>query len=250
MGIACVLLDRPQEATTALGEALSLLGDQPEFAHVQVTCLGYLVFAAAEMDERRDVQRWAVEATWLVANAHLDGTVGAAVAFTAGALAHLQRGDYTEAARQLEGVRRCLPQLRAVPWGKTDLALRCADISLEIGDHPGALEFEQVARDASQGYPDAGTLPARLARLGQRIKRGEDYGLTSAELRVLGFLPTHFSLQEIADRLYLARATVKTHVASIYEKLDVPGRSEAVEVIERCGLVSALTSVAAPRLDS
>jgi len=250
MGIACVLLDRPQEATTALGEALSLLGDQPELAHVQVACLGYLVFAAAAMDERRDVQRWAVEATWLVANAHLDGTGGAAIAFAAGALAHQQRGDYTEAARQLEGVRRCLPHLRAVPWARTDLALRCADISLEIGDHPGALEFELVAKDASQGYPDAGTLPARLQRLEQRIKRGEDYGLTSAELRVLGFLPTHFSLQEIADRLYLARATVKTHVASIYEKLDVPGRSEAVEVIERRGLVSPLTSVAAPRLDS
>ena len=250
MGMAHVLLGRPQEATTALGEALSLLGDQDALAHVRVACLGYLVFAAAEMNERRDVQRWAVEATWLAAEARLEGTAGGAIAYTAGALAHQQRGDYTEAARQLDSVRQCLPHLRPGRWATADLALRCADISLELGDHAGALEFEQIAKDASQGYPDAGTLPARLRRLGQRIRQGEDYGLTSAELRVLGFLPTHFSLQEIADRLYLARATVKTHVASIYEKLGVPGRSEAVEVIERSGLVSALTSVATPRLDS
>jgi LuxR family transcriptional regulator, maltose regulon positive regulatory protein len=89
-----------------------------------------------------------------------------------------------------------------------------------------------------QGYPEPGTLADRLRCLEARIRRGQDYGLTSAELRVLGFLPTHLSLQEIADRLYLAPPTVKTHVASIYHKLDVPGRSEAVELIEHFGLGS------------
>ena len=86
-----------------------------------------------------------------------------------------------------------------------------------------------------------GTLPDRLRRVEGRIRQGRDYGLTSAELRVLGFLATHLSLQEIADRLYLARPTVKTHVASIYDKLGVPGRSEAVELIERFGLSSTET---------
>ncbi|HTZ86257.1 MAG TPA: LuxR C-terminal-related transcriptional regulator, partial [Solirubrobacteraceae bacterium] len=239
MGLAYVLLGRPREAITVLREALTLLGEQPELAHVRVTCLAYLVFAAAELGNRRDAQRWAVEATWLVAEAHLDESAGATAAYAAGALVHQQRGDYTEAARQLESVRRLRLHLRAVPWVDADLALRCADISLELGDHGGALEFERVACDALQGYPDAGTLPARLRSLEGRIRRGEDYGLTSAELRVLSFLPTHFSLQEIADRLFLSRATVKTHVASIYDKLGVPGRSEAVEIIGQSGLGSA-----------
>jgi len=238
MGVAYVLLGRPQEAIKVLREALVLLADQPELAHVRVTCLAYLVFAAAEMGDRRDVQRWAVEATWLVGEGHLEESAGAALAYTAGALAHQQRGDHTDAARELDSVRRLRGHLRAVPWVDADLALRCADISLELGDHGGALEFEQVAGDAMQGYPDAGTLPARLRSLEGRIRRGEDYGLTSAELRVLSFLPTHFSLQEIADRLFLSRATVKTHVASIYDKLGVPGRSEAVEIIEQSGLGS------------
>ena len=75
-------LGRPQKAITVLREALALLRDQPELAHVRVACLGYLVFAAAEMDNRRDVQRWAVEATWLVAEAQVDESVGSAAAHT------------------------------------------------------------------------------------------------------------------------------------------------------------------------
>ena len=109
----------------------------------------------------------------------------------------------TEAARQLENVRRLRPLLRAGPWLDADLALRCADISLDLGDVAGALELAQVAGDALQGYPDAGTLPSRLQRLEARIRRGQHYGLTPAELRLVAFLPTHLSLQDIADRLYL-----------------------------------------------
>ena len=119
----------------------------------------------AELGDRRDAQRWAVEAGWLVAQQHLHDTIYGAIAYTAGALAHNQRGDQAEAARQLENVRRLRPLLRAGPWLNADLALRCADISLDIGDVAGALELAQVAGDALQGYPDAGTLPARLQRL-------------------------------------------------------------------------------------
>ncbi len=114
---------------------------------------------------------------------------------------------------------------------------------------PAPLECAQVAGDALQGYPDAGTLPARLQRLEERIRRGQDYGLTPAELRLVAFLPTHLSLQEIADRLYLSRYTVKTHVASIYDKLGVPGRSEAVEIIEQAGLGSPAAKVTIPDPD-
>ncbi len=86
MGVAYVLLGRPQEAITVLREALALSSDQPELAHARVFSLGYLAFAAAQMDNRRDAQRWAVEATWLVADGHLHETVYGAIAYTAGAL--------------------------------------------------------------------------------------------------------------------------------------------------------------------
>ena len=251
MGVAYVLLGRPQDAITVLREALALSSDQPELAHARVFSLGYLAFAATEMDNRRDAQRWAVEATWLVAKEHLDGTVYSAIAYTAGALAQQQRGDHAEAARQLENVRRARPLLRGAWWLNADLVLRCADISLDLGDLAGALELAQVAGDALQGCPDAGNLPSRLERLEERISRGQDYGLTPAELRLVAFLPTHLSLQEIAERLYLARPTVKTHVASIYDKLGVAGRSEAVATVEQLRLGSAHTTftTAGPETD-
>ncbi|HEY6314467.1 MAG TPA: LuxR C-terminal-related transcriptional regulator [Streptosporangiaceae bacterium] len=52
--------------------------------------------------------------------------------------------------------------------------------------------------------------------------------LTPAELRVLKLLPTSTYLQ-IAEILYVSRNTVKTHLRSIYQKLGVDSRSQAIE---------------------
>ncbi len=52
--------------------------------------------------------------------------------------------------------------------------------------------------------------------------------LTPAEQRILELLPTSTYLQ-IAATLYVSRNTVKTHLRSIYQKLGVASRSEAVE---------------------
>lgn len=54
--------------------------------------------------------------------------------------------------------------------------------------------------------------------------------LSARELQILGLLPGIMSNQDIADRLYLSVNTVKTHVRSIYRKLGVDGRLEAVRV--------------------
>ena len=52
--------------------------------------------------------------------------------------------------------------------------------------------------------------------------------LTDAELRVLKLLPTTGYVQ-MAATLYISRNTVKTHLRSIYQKLGVSSRSEAIE---------------------
>jgi LuxR family maltose regulon positive regulatory protein len=52
--------------------------------------------------------------------------------------------------------------------------------------------------------------------------------LTAAERRILTLLPTSTYLQ-IANTLYVSRNTVKTHLRSIYQKLGVASRSEALE---------------------
>ncbi len=52
--------------------------------------------------------------------------------------------------------------------------------------------------------------------------------LSSREAAVLRFLPTMMSNGEIAAELFVSVNTVKTHLKSIYRKLDVPDRREAV----------------------
>jgi LuxR family maltose regulon positive regulatory protein len=70
--------------------------------------------------------------------------------------------------------------------------------------------------------------------------RTQDFGpasLTTAELRVLQLLPTHFTVAEIADRLYVSRNTVKSQTIAIYRKLGTSSRAGAVDLAVAAGLL-------------
>ena len=78
--------------------------------------------------------------------------------------------------------------------------------------------------------------------------RTQEFGpdsLTTAELRVLQLLPTHFTVAEIADRLYVSRNTVKSQTIAIYRKLGTSSRAGAVDLAVAAGLLegTALTHV-------
>ncbi len=61
--------------------------------------------------------------------------------------------------------------------------------------------------------------------------------LTTSELRVLQYLPTHLSFPEIGGQLYLSRHTIKSQAVSAYRKLGVSSRSEAVARARELGLL-------------
>jgi LuxR family maltose regulon positive regulatory protein len=61
-----------------------------------------------------------------------------------------------------------------------------------------------------------------------RPGRGLAEPLTAAELRILKLLPTSTYLQ-MAETLYVSRNTVKVHLRSVYQKLGVTSRSQAIE---------------------
>lgn len=63
--------------------------------------------------------------------------------------------------------------------------------------------------------------------------------LSIAERRVLQYLRTHLTLAEIAARLFVSRNTVKSQAISIYRKLGVCSRSEAVRVAIEADLSGA-----------
>jgi LuxR family transcriptional regulator, maltose regulon positive regulatory protein len=60
--------------------------------------------------------------------------------------------------------------------------------------------------------------------------------LTTAELRLLPLLPTHLTYAEIAERLYLSPHTIKTQASSIYRKLGVSSRNQAIQHLQQTGL--------------
>ena len=69
------------------------------------------------------------------------------------------------------------------------------------------------------------------------IKRGEikvvlkrDFGLTAREVEVLSLLPSGATALVIAGVLFLTEATVKTHLAAIYRKLNATNRAQAVSI--------------------
>lgn len=63
--------------------------------------------------------------------------------------------------------------------------------------------------------------------------------LTAAEMRVLQFLPSHLQHSQIGEHLFVSQNTVKTHVGSIYRKLGVSTRAEAVQRARELGLLEA-----------
>jgi DNA-binding NarL/FixJ family response regulator len=63
-------------------------------------------------------------------------------------------------------------------------------------------------------------------------------GLSRREREVLELLGEGSTNPEIAAALHLSRHTVKEHTSSVYRKLGVRNRTEAVQVAQRLGLVS------------
>jgi LuxR family transcriptional regulator, maltose regulon positive regulatory protein len=75
----------------------------------------------------------------------------------------------------------------------------------------------------------AAAVEERAAQTGTGPSGGQAAGpLTAAELRVLRLLPTTAYVQ-ISATLYISHNTVKTHLRSIYQKLGVSSRGEAIE---------------------
>jgi LuxR family transcriptional regulator, maltose regulon positive regulatory protein len=75
-----------------------------------------------------------------------------------------------------------------------------------------------------------------------RVNMAGASSLTSAELRLLPLLPTRLSFRQIGQRLFISPHTVKTEAISIYRKLGVSSRSEAIERAQRLGLLPSWSS--------
>jgi DNA-binding NarL/FixJ family response regulator len=109
----------------------------------------------------------------------------------------------------------------------------------------GAEEIERAIRNVHAGatHLDPGVqrqmlaaLPSPAAPAATPPAITSTAGLTSRELEVLGLIASGYSNIEIADRLVVSMATVKTHVNRIFAKAGVRDRAQAVIFAHRNGL--------------
>lgn len=93
-----------------------------------------------------------------------------------------------------------------------------------------AKRIAEAIRQTLQGQtvlePEVTTKMMQKMRKGNETKLHDE--LTERELEVLLLLAQGKSNQEIADSLFIAIKTVKTHVSNILSKLDVQDRTQAV----------------------
>ena len=128
--------------------------------------------------------------------------------------------------------------------GKVQLTIELRDLSPDVltalattvahlGDTERATALFDEAQELADRCADPGVLPQRLkaARRAARVDRASGpEELSERELTVLRLLASDLSEREIAAELYLSFNTVHSHVKSIYRKLGVSSRAEAVEI--------------------
>jgi DNA-binding CsgD family transcriptional regulator len=103
-----------------------------------------------------------------------------------------------------------------------------------------------IARD-TLGDPDAaGYAPQRdlASPPGEPVHHFQ--ALSRSESRVLRYLQTNLSAQEIADELCVSVNTVKTHQRHLYQKLGARSRSQAVKQARALGLLTPPAAAGAP----
>jgi DNA-binding CsgD family transcriptional regulator len=63
-------------------------------------------------------------------------------------------------------------------------------------------------------------------------------GISARELEVLQLMANGCSNQEIADKLFISLPTVKSHASSLFVKLDVSRRTQAVHQAKSLGIIA------------
>jgi LuxR family transcriptional regulator, maltose regulon positive regulatory protein len=238
LGSSYYLSGETSAARKWLEESLELMmSGQPL---LRTVCLSYLAIVATDEGRLEEAELLAREARTLTDRFGLWVIPQSSWVPIAFGYIFAKRGDLLEAQAELESglsVRRLSPGLS--PWPTLIGLLALASVLAARGDQAEARTILAEARTILEPFSDdAGIFPELLKRQEERtlrttIKRRNgslnDGKLTQRELDVLRLLVGELSTRQMARGLYLAPNTVRTHIKSIYRKLEVSSRKEAVE---------------------
>jgi LuxR family maltose regulon positive regulatory protein len=160
------------------------------------------------------------------------------------ARAALHRGDVPAARQQLVRAQRLRPLLTyAIPHLAVQARIELTRAHLTLADLAGARTLIREIDELLRRRPDLGTLTGQAHELRSRLSQEPSpsapgvSSLTGAELRILPLLATHLSFPEIGAELFLSPNTIKSQAYSLYRKLGVASRSQAVSRSREVGLL-------------
>ncbi|MCS5499027.1 LuxR C-terminal-related transcriptional regulator [Cnuibacter physcomitrellae] len=233
------LVARPSEVHDVLRESQQHAVSKPTALSSRGMDVGYLALSLVRVRvlERRPLRALA-DLTDLAPSGSGDGTRSSVMLELATAFAEAAQGDATSALRSARSVARrasARPRwcamadlLLAVLRGEPDDRMREAAMPAVADRQLLALQVLPTRILATLGLP-ARELQALLALAGSR-EPSPTGALTPRERTVLAHLVRGETTEGIASALFVSPNTVKTQLRSIYRKLGVTRRDEAVEI--------------------
>lgn len=243
-GVAHLLRDDTDAADAAFADAAEA-GKHLGAAESVAVALAERSVLAMERGDWTEAESFALEGRSFVEAHRLDDYPTSALVYAVAARVSLHLGRTSGATDDLVHAQRLRPQLmHSVPWLAVQVRLELARGYLALADPAGARTMLREAEALFRRSPDLGVLGGLMTDLTSKVEEAPSTApgmssITAAELRLLPYLPTYLSFREIGERLSLSPHTVKSQAISVYRKLDVTSRSEAIEQARLLGLLDA-----------
>jgi LuxR family maltose regulon positive regulatory protein len=237
---AHVMMGDAAAADTALAGAVDAAPADGTYAFFALALRASVAMGRGDWERAAEYAR---ESHRRIERVQLGAAASTALVHAVAARVAIHHGDLAHGREELVHAQLVRPLASyALPMTAAVALLEVARAYLAIADPAGAGSAVAEAERILRRRPDLGVLAQHLAELRERVHGASETlplpsTLTPAELRVLPMLSTHLTFEEIADRLHVSKHTIKAQVVSIYRKLDVSSRSEAVERAIEIGLL-------------
>lgn len=240
-GSACLLVDEQAKAKAAFEEAIDVATAAGNADTVILSAPELALFAIDERDwdAARDHVHRAVAA---IDASHMEGYPTTALALAVASRVAVHDGDREGGVRLLaRAMRARIGCTSLLPYVSVRARMQLILAHLAIDDRAAARHLMREIDELLRRRPDIGAVSAQVEKLRSSLAAepgaGGSVPLTPAELRLLPYLQTHLTIAEIGRRLFISRNTVSSEVGSIYRKLGVTTRGEAVDRANEVGLL-------------
>jgi LuxR family maltose regulon positive regulatory protein len=235
LGIARTLEGDFVDARTVLEKAVQLTRGQTATG---ATAVAYLALISLHDGDEDRAFRFAERAHAVVERPGMRTYPPSVITYTVVAHVLSRRGDLGGAAAAADRAAALLPRLTEAFWTQMiETRILLAPALAALGRTAEANARLDEAAELLAEQRDAGKLPdwhaeavRKLRLTGRRPQPSQ--ALSDAERRILRLLATDLTLREIGRELYLSLNTVKTHTHSIYRKLGVSSRADAVKAAD------------------